>query len=286
MRTSPARRALASSASRSTARSTSSLTFAVRAVEDLEVALPVQPGPVGADDLDLEVLAARRRLQLLDPAGGHDPAPGDDDDVLADVLDQVELVAGEDDADPGRGPLADDLGHRRDADRVEARERLVEDQQLRVVDQRGRELDALLVAVRQLLELGLGAVGEAHPLEPVVRGGIRGLAAQAVLLGEVAELLGDPHARVQAALLGHVPEAQPRVAVDRRTGPADLAAVRAGQAEDDAHRGGLAGAVGAEEPDDAARAGREAGPVERGDAPIAFGQVVDLKHAGDSFCRR
>ena len=91
--------------------------------------------------------------------GGDDPAAGDDHDVLADVLDQVELVAREHDADAGRRPLADDLGHRRDADRVEARERLVEDEQLRVVDERGRQLDALLVAVRQLLELRLGAVG-------------------------------------------------------------------------------------------------------------------------------
>ena len=30
-------------------------------------------------------------------------------------------------------------------------------------------------------------------------------------------------------------------------------------------------------------AGGEAGPVERDDAPVAFGQVDDLKHARDSF---
>ena len=112
------------------------------------------------------MLAARRSLELVDRARGDDPAAGDDHDVLADVLDEVELVAGEDDADAGRRALADDLGHRRDADRVEARERLVEHEQLRVVDERGGELDALLVAVRQLLELRLRAIAEAHPLEP------------------------------------------------------------------------------------------------------------------------
>ena len=104
--------------------------------------------------------------------GGDDPAPGDDHDVLADVLDEVELVAGEHDPDAGRGPLADDLGHRRDADRVETGERLVEHEQLRVVGQRVGQLDALLVAVRQLLELRLRPVGEAHPLEPASRGGV------------------------------------------------------------------------------------------------------------------
>ena len=83
----------------------------------------------------------------LDGAGGHDPAASDDDDVLADVLDEVELVTGEHDADARRGSFPHDLGHRGDADRVQAGERLVHDEELRVVDEGGRELDPLLVAV-------------------------------------------------------------------------------------------------------------------------------------------
>ena len=195
------------------------------ALEDGQVGAAVEPRAVGAGDLDLEMLPTRRGLELVDGAGGDDAAPGDDDDVLADVLDQVELVAREDDPDAGRGPLLDDLGHRRDADRVQAGERLVEDEQLRVVGERDGQLDPLLVAVRQLLELRLGAVGQAHPLQPATGRGVRVLAVQPVLLGEVAELLGDAHPRIQAALLGHVAEPQPRIAIDRRALPADLAAV-------------------------------------------------------------
>ena len=71
-------------------------------------------------------------------------------------------MAREHDADAGRRALAEDLRHRRDADRVEARERLVEDEQLRIVDERRAELDALLVAVRQLLELVAGPVARAR----------------------------------------------------------------------------------------------------------------------------
>ena len=76
-----------------------------------------------------------------------------------------------------------------------------------------------------------------------------------VLLGEVAELLGDPHPGIEPALLGHVPEAQPRVAIHDRALPADLAAVGPGEPEDAAHRGRLARAVGPEETDDPARVG-------------------------------
>ena len=169
VRTSPAARARASRPSRSTSRSTSSLTLSPVRSSTCSVVVAVEPVALRAGHLDLEVLAARGGLELVDGARGDDPAAGDDHDVLADVLDEVELVAAEDDAGAGRRLLADDLGHRRDADRVEPGERLVEDEQLRVVDERRGELDALLVAVRQLLELGLRAVAEAHPLEPLGR---------------------------------------------------------------------------------------------------------------------
>ena len=188
---------------------------AAAALEDGDVGAAVDPAPVGAVDVHLEVAPARGGLEVLDRTGRDDATAGDDDDVLADVLDEVELVAGEQDADAGRGPFLDDLGHRRDADRVQAGERLVHDQQLRLVDERGRELDPLLVAVRQLLELGLRPIGQAHPLQPAQGRGVGVAAAHAVLLREVAQLLGDPHPRIEAALLGHVAEAHPRVAVDR-----------------------------------------------------------------------
>ena len=99
-----------------------------------------------------------------------------------------------------------------------------------------------------------------------------------MLLGEVAELLGDLHPRVEPALLGHVPEAQPRVAIDDRALPAHLAAVGPGQPEDAAHGGRLARAVRAEEADDPARVGAERGAVERDHRPVAFGEIDDLEH--------
>ena len=146
---------------------------AVRTFDDLDLRRePASQCAIGAVDLDLEVAAAGRRAQLADRTLSDDAAAGDDHDVLADVLDEVELVAAEDDPDAGIRALAKDLGHGRHAQRVEPREGLVEDQQLRLVDQCGRELDALLVAVREVLQLAPGPVGEAETFQPAVRGGV------------------------------------------------------------------------------------------------------------------
>src|SRR5262245_53176512 len=163
----------------------------------------------------------------------------------------------EDNADTGGRPVAQDLSHRRDADRIEAGEWLVEHEQLRVVDERSAKLDALLIAVRERLELVLLAVAEPQPLQPARCRRVRVASRHPVVLGEIAHLLTNPHPRIEAALLGHVPEAEASRAVNRSALPERLTAVGSGEAEDAAHRRGLAGAVWAEEADDPAGRGGE-----------------------------
>ena len=82
------------------------------------------------------------------------------------------------------------------------------------------------------------------------------LARHAVLLAEVAQLLGDPHPRVEAALLGHVAEPQAHVAIDRlrpSSGP------RRGRAP----RGRRRSASSSSCPRRSARGSRRCGPVGR-----------------------
>ena len=55
-----------------------------------------------------------------------------------------------------------------------------------------------------------------------------------------------------------------------------------GEAEERAQGRGLAGAVGAEEAEHAARGGLEAEPVDRDVGAEALGQVADLEHTGDA----
>ena len=265
---------------RSTSAGTSSRTKSPFRSTTVSPAAAVEPG---APEPSTSTSRWRRpdaaRSSSIAPVGG-DPAAGDDHDVLADVLDEVELVAGEDDPDAGRRPLAEDLRHRRDAERVEAAERLVEDEQLRVVDERraraGRAAGCRATAPRASPR----PVGQPQAVEPARRRRVRRLRRHPVLLGEVAELLADPHPRVEAALLGHVAEAEPRRPVDRLAAPSDRAAVRAGEAEDAAHRRRLAGAVRPEEADEPAGPDGERRAVEGDDAPVALREVLDLKHRG------
>jgi hypothetical protein len=99
-----------------------------------------------------------------------------------------------------------------------------------------------------------------------------------VVLGEVAQLLGDPHSRVKAALLGHIAEPQPRQTIDRGTLPERSPSIRPDESEDTAHRGGLAGAIRPQEANEASRPGLEGGTVQGHDGRVALGEVFDLEH--------
>src|SRR5580658_2558314 len=106
----------------------------------------------------------------------------------AQLLDEIQLVAGKDDSPAGRR-LGDE--HRPDgvdAARVEPRERLVEDEQLRVMDERGGQLRALAVAERELLDLARGSCPETEPFEPLRRRRPGVAWRPAVQPGEVLEL--------------------------------------------------------------------------------------------------
>ena len=86
--------------------------------------------------------------------------------AVAQPLDELELVAREDDRHPGVGPLAEHARHHVDGDRVEPGEGLVEDEHVRPEDEGRRQLDPLLVAQAQRLELGVAPVGEAEAVQP------------------------------------------------------------------------------------------------------------------------
>ena len=95
----------------------------------------------------------------------------DDGDVVAQVLDEVELVAGEDDDGAAFGLCAYDVTECLDPELIEAREWLIEDQQVGFVGEGDDELNPLLVAVGQLFEARVRTIGEAEAAEPVICGG-------------------------------------------------------------------------------------------------------------------
>ncbi len=216
--------------------------------------------------------------ELVDRAVGDEPPRADDDDPVAEPLDDVELVGGEQRGHPGSGPLSQHLAHDVDGHGVQAREGLVEDEQLGGADEGGRELDARLVAQTQLLDGGAAALGHAEPLGPLLDGALGVGLGDAVEAGEVPELLADLHLGVETALLGHVADGAAEGGVDGGSVPGARAGVGGQDSHDDAHRRGLAGSVRADEADDLAVVEVEGEVVEGREAPESLGQVVDPQH--------
>ena len=91
--------------------------------------------------------------QRLGPVDLDEAAVADDRDAVAGPLDLGQDVAGQEHRAALRAGLADQLVERLLDQRVEARRRLVQDQQVRPVLERDDQADLLLVALGQLLEL-------------------------------------------------------------------------------------------------------------------------------------
>jgi hypothetical protein len=118
-----------------------------------------------------------------------------------------------------------------------------------------------------------GAVG--RRLSPVPRGpGAQG--SRAWFYGS-ERLRTDGEQRL-AALLGHVAEAPAGLGVDRPAAPAHLATVGLQHAQHDPRGGGLAGAVGADEPEHLPLGHGERQVVEGDQVAVAAGQALELQH--------
>ena len=178
-----------------------------------------RPRPTGDPDLES---GRTRPGELVDPAFDDEPPVVDDRNALAEPLDEVQLVAGEDHRHALGGLLAQHLGERVDAYRVQPGERLVEDQQRRARAPAPRPA-APAAGCRATAPRPCPPARSARPQPLESRaGGLRGGGRRhAVQLGRGRQLVADAHPRVQAALLGHVAERPPLGRADRPTVPGD-----------------------------------------------------------------
>src|SRR5689334_345806 len=89
-------------------------------------------------------------------------------DVVADLLCHFHLVCREDDGLARAFEIEDDLFQQFDVDRIESRERLVENQEIRIVNDGSDELNLLLHSFRQLHRTFVFPLGEFYTCEPLV----------------------------------------------------------------------------------------------------------------------
>ena len=229
---------------------------------------------------DIDESLRNRGPQLGQVASADDVTVVDDDDVLAQVLDQTELVAGEQHRRAGRRDLGEQVGHAGHGEGIEAGERLVEHQQVGLVDQGGDQLDTLLVAVREAHRGGRSpgrrdraARARCRRCDPPSR------LVCAAQPAEIDELVPHPHVGVQAPLLRHVAEPRPLRSADGGATPPHTSRVELDQAEHRPHRGGLPGSVRPEEACEPPWLGGERARVQRHHGTELLARSVEAQHS-------
>ncbi len=264
-----------------------------RAGDDLGLGLDDAPVTVG--DVGRQAGTPQRRVQAgeiggLDDRAGLgeqlgagalrlDPTAADDHHPVGDGLDLGQQMRGEQHGAAAVGEAAQQPAHPAHALRIETVGGLVENQDLGVAEQGVGEAEALAHAERVLADALAGRrLVEADEREQRVyaldrhahrpRGDGERLAAAApgVLRRGVEQQADSPSGIRQVAV---APAEDPR-----------FAAVRLRQADEHAHRGGLARPVGAEEAGDGARLAAEADV--RDDRPAAelLGECLGFDHGG------
>ena len=158
-------------------------------------------------------------------------------------------------------------------DRVEARERLVEDQQLGFVQDRDDELHLLGHAFRKFLNLLVPPLLDAEPDEPLLQPHDGFAARKALETGEEDGLFADLHLLVETPFLGQIADAVDVVGSDLPVAEQHAARVGRRDAVDDADQGRLAGSVGSEQSVDRTFGDGERYVVERRVRSVAFGDV-------------
>ena len=205
----------------------------------------------------------------------------DDDEAFGGQGHLGDQVAGDEDGPALGGQRLHQVPDPADSLRVQAVDRLVEDEDRRVAEQRGRDAEPLGHAQGELACLAVGrpvlaSTVEAHGVErfvdPAGRDGVAGGQRLQVRPGAAARVKGFGFE--QRADLAE----RERQVVVGAAGDLDRAVVGRVQAQDQAHGGGFAGPVRPEEAGDDAGADVEAQLIDRRYRAVALGQGVSLDH--------
>ena len=152
---------------------------------------------------------------------------------------------------------------------------LVEDQHLRVVQDRLGETDTTLEALGERLDALVKDIPQFQPVHRLQHALLRVLAAKAADFGDEAQEASDAHVAVERRALRQVAD----LALCLQRVPGDIAAANhrgaAGRRQESGHHlhgGGLARTIGAQEPQHLAGLHREADAVHGGEISKLLGQ--------------
>src|SRR6476659_8556743 len=201
-------------------------------------------------------------------------------DLVAELLGLLEDVRREDDRLSLLPKLAqvflDDCG----VDRIESRERLVQDQDLRIVDDGRDELDLLLHPLRELIHFLLEPRLQLEFLGPVGDPLPRVFAGNLLDRRQKEEVVEHVHLPVEPALLGQVADPILSLPGHRGAEDVDLSGVRGRDVHDHPDRRRLTGTVGTQEPEDHAAGYAERKRVDGRKAAEDLRDVLELDRGG------
>ena len=235
------------------------------------------------------MIAVRKTSSSEVPAGNcrdlllqHDAAVVDDHDLVTDLRNLGQDVRREHHrAIAGRHRL-DQAADLVNLARVETDGRLVEHQHRRIVNQRLREADALSIALRELPANAMRHVLESAHVERMLERVFDLRARHSAQSRDETQIGIDAHIGIERRILRQVADLAARlerVFEDVETVDHDGARGRRHEAGDDAHGGGLAGAVGPEEAEDRAALGIERHVAYRDEVAVGFGQMPYFNHS-------
>src|SRR5687767_12921399 len=186
--------------------------------------------------LDLHVVLAEARTYRRKLAIKQRPAVVDEADGIAESLHGIHAVGREQNSLASLLELEQHVLHLHGVHGIHAAERLVHNDEVGVVEQRGNELDLLLHSFGKLLDLLLGPVRKLEALAPppCAAGGFG--SGKSMHLAEEDKLLDDFHLLVEAAFLRQVSHA---VEVGATEGlPEEAHAAGVGQGDPNHHADG------------------------------------------------
>ena len=183
-------------------------------VVDLDVA-PDRTQPLGGGgevrhvgDLEVDEVAGDLRLEVVRGVAGDDLAVVDDDDAVAELVGLVEVVRGEEDGRAAPVAQVGDVGPQvRAGLRVQARGRLVEEHQGRLVDQAHGDVEPAPLATGHRLGLPVPQAVELELVEQLVPAPTGILRRHPVEHPVVGHLVTGSRRAAGGTALGHVADA-------------------------------------------------------------------------------
>ncbi len=222
----------------------------------------------GIDDPGFEHGTACAGLEFVGGAGGNHPAPVDDDDLVREAFGLFEVLGRQHDGRTVGDQLFDERPQLAAGPRVEPGGGLVQDQYGRMPDKARAKVEAPSHPTRVGLHLPVARLGEREALQHLLRPPPPFGSSDMVKPTDQLKVLPSGEQLVHGGVLAGKPDhgTEPlRVPDDVVPGDRGLAAIRFEQCAQDPHQGGLAGAVGAEQPENRTRPGRQADAGQRVD---------------------